>query len=157
MELRELVEGFASACGLTDLALNAEGVVVFEADEMPVRISDMSDARVFVMEGQIGDPPVECRDQFEQSLLRLNLSLLPAAGVSVALAENDTYVLQSVCGYEYLSVDAFVERVRKFLDELERLHALLAAFAPEAEGLAETAGNVADEARFTSFGNFVQV
>ena len=157
MELQELVDGFAAACGLADLALDAEGVAVFEADGMLVRISNMTEARAFVLEGEIGDPPVECRDRFEQSLLRLNLSLLPAAGVAIALAENDAYVLQSVCGYDYLSVDAFVDRIRRFLDELERLGKLLDAFSPEAEGLAEAAGSAAEEARLASFGGFVQV
>ena len=157
MELKELVDGFATTLGLEGLTLDNEGVAVFEADEMLVRISDQPQTRTFVLEGEIGEPPLECRDQFERSLLRLNLALLPSSSVSIALAEDEAYVLQAVCGYENLAQEAFVERIKSFLDELERIRTLLGSFAPASEELAEEAEVAAAEARSASFGGFIQV
>lgn len=130
MELNELIGGFAATLHIEGMALNAAGVAAFEADGMLVRITEQAAGRLFLLEGKIGAPPPEGRDQFERALLKLNAALVSTSGLAVGLDNEDEYVLKALSDYANLSLEDFAGKIEIFLNELERLRGLLGSFVP---------------------------
>ena len=130
MELKELIDGFAAALNIKGMALNEAGIAAFEADGMLVRVTDQSAERRFLLEGKIGAPPPEGRDQFERALLKLNAALVAASGLAVVLDNEDEYALAALSDYANLSLEDFAGKIEIFLNELERVRGLLAGFVP---------------------------
>lgn len=130
MELKELIDGFAAALNIKGMALNEAGIAAFEADGMLVRITEQAAERRFLLEGGIGAPPPEGRDQFERALLKLNAALVSTSGLAVVLDKEDEYVLKALWDYANLSLDDFAEKIESFLNALERVRGLLGSFVP---------------------------
>lgn len=157
MELKELVEGFGATLKIEGLSLDAEGNAAFSADGMWVGIAGNANARTFSLTGRIGEPPAEGRDRLERMLLKTNALLSSESGMSVGLDADDRYVLLTSCEYTYMTLEAFAEKVEAFLNELERLCAVLEGFSSQAEEVERAMADSAAEARNLSEGGYLQV
>ena len=148
MEFKDLVDSFAKRHGIADLAPEDDGMSL-DIDGIVVAVVAVGGE--VVLSAEIGEPPVEGREEFADAMLEASMT---SAAFFAKSAQNGRYLLLRRLNLLALDDVAFDNAIESLVNTTEVWKKMLDDFRPAAKTAAEGA-----EAESPSFGvsGFMQV
>ena len=111
MEFKELMEAFASKCGLPGIDVKAEGVVL-EFNDISVAFLNNETFETILLRAVIGEPPQETDEDLAKKMLYANHYLCNACGAALCQdPETKEYVAVLVIPLKVANVELLARAV----------------------------------------------
>lgn len=159
MELQELMNGLAAACGMDGLAADADGAYRLNFDDMEVSFKSVG-SRQFVVWAEVCELPPEGRERLYRLLMEAMFLGQATGGAMFSIESKSGKVhLQRIEFLSALDVEAFNGLVEKFVNVLEEWRKIVADFRPVAEDLERKTAEESEAGRQAGMGlgGFMQV
>ena len=132
MEYRELLTGFAKACGLDGLTFDDEGVAVILADDISLSFMEVPEARRLVMFADVArtTPSGNC-ERLYKALLEAQHLGMATGGATFSISPEGKISLYRLDPLVDLDVEVLTKIVENFLDLIDRWREIIAAYRPD--------------------------
>ena len=160
MELNELMEGLAAACGVKGVMPDAGGAYHLAIDEMNVSFMSIAESGQLVIWGEVAEPPPEGRELLYQVLMESMFMGRATGGAAFSIdAGSGKIFLQRMEALSALDVELFTKMLEKFVNVLEEWRKIVADFRPAAQEMARKAADdaAADRQGGMGMNGFMQV
>lgn len=160
MELKELMDGLAAACGVLDVKPDAEGAYHLGIDDMTVSFMSLDESGQLVVWAEVCEPPPEGRERLYRTLMEsMFLGRATGGGAFSIEPESGKVYLQRVEFLSALDVESFVGIVEKFVNVLEGWRKIIANYRPAAQEMERRSAEESAAARQAGMGmdGFMQV
>ena len=160
MELKELMEGLAAACGIDGMAANEDGIYRLMIDDMEVSFMSVEESGQLVVWAEVCEMPPEGRERLCRVLMESMFMGRATGGATFSIEpESGKVCLQRIEFLSALDVEAFNGLLEKFVNVLEEWRKIIADFRPVAEELDRKAAEDAEADRQVGMGldGFMQV
>lgn len=157
MELKALMEGFASKIGLTGLECSEEGAYALSFDNMDVGFTEDEPGSLLIA-APFAEKPAEGADRLAEILLSLNHLFATTAGSTIALdVATGEYVLQRRLPLALVDIDSFYEQIETFVNKLKSFRDLIKEFRPAFDKAEQVAVEDHAAAAWASLSGFTKV
>ena len=157
MQLSEILEQFGKKIGL-ELALDENGLCRVSIDEMTISIQEIPEADVVALYADVGELPVEGREDFYAAALKANWMFSGTGGSTLAIdPQSDKVILNRCDSLASLDVEGFSSTLERFVNMLETWMKIAKDFGPVA--IMRAKESEAERAEAPSFGDsgFVRI
>lgn len=159
MELKELMEGLAAACGMDGLTADADGAYRLGFDDMEIAFKSVGSTQ-FAVWAEVCEMPPEGRERLYRMLMESMFLGQATGGATFSIESKSGKVyLQRIEFLSALDVDAFNGLVEKFVNVLEEWRKIITDFRPVAEVLESKTAEESEAGRQAGMGlgGFMQV
>lgn len=158
MEFKEIVDYFAQAVGVPELAADENGVCSVDVDGMTLVMSEQKESRQLIVWSELGEMPAEGRDQLFQVLLQAMYMGIATEGAVFAIdPETKNLVMYRQEPLQFMEGSSFMAMFEGFVNVLERWRNLLADFRPVLGEVEQTAKREQEDLREFRASGFLQV
>lgn len=158
MELKDLMEAFATAFKIVDLKPDDTGIYNVKIDEMKVSFATDPDVPRLVTWGEVGELPPEGREKLFRVLLESMYMGKATGGATFSIEEGtDKLIFHRIDLLDTLDVESFATMLDRFVNILEKWRGILVNFSLVAADQAKAEEQGAQEMREVSFGTFMKV
>ena len=136
MEASEIIKTFCERTGI-GYEPDADGSCAFEADGLPVTISNLRELDAIALVGDLGEPPPERLEALYRMMLEANHLFGGTGGATISLdSEKGRFSLCRTLPCKAIDADSFYDVAERFVSTLEVWTKLIRDFreAPPAEG-----------------------
>ena len=118
METKELIKSLGETLGV-ELTLDDGGTCAFEADELFVKITDLPENGVIIIEGDIGAPPPENLEALYKTMLEAQYCFRNTSGATISRnPDTGNFVLCRAIAAEIQDPASFLDAVERFVSTL---------------------------------------
>lgn len=158
MELKDLMEAFATAFKIVDLKPDDTGIYNVKIDDMKVSFATDPDVPRLVTWGEVGELPPEGREKLFRVLLESMYMGKATGGATFSIEEGtDKLIFHRIDLLDTLDVESFATMLDRFVNILEKWRGILVNFSLVAADQAKAEEQGAQEMREVSFGTFMKV
>ena len=119
MEAKELVKSLGETLGI-ELMLEDGGTCSFEADDFLVRIIDLPENGVIIIEGDLGTPPPEHLEALYRTLLEAQYRFRNTSGATISCdPDTGNLVLCRAIATSLQDPESFLDAVERFISTLQ--------------------------------------
>lgn len=160
MELKELMEGLAAACGITGVAEDNDGMYRLGIDDMEVSFTSIAESAQLVVWAEVCEMPPEGRERLYRVMMESMFMGQATGGAAFSIdPESGKVYLQRIEFLSALDVESFTTLLEKFVNVLEQWRAIISDFRPVAKEMDRKAAEETETDRRLGMGlgGFMQV